>query len=100
MQPSASKRISAPSLGVPRAVSRKQAIPRRPAPRRSAAALRELSNQRLRRRLVEIGGKASAIDHHAQGAPIRKLGDQVALAQARGIAADPTRGGGDQALAD
>src|SRR6266446_4525881 len=57
--------------------------------RRRGAARRKFRNLCLRRGIVEVGGKAAAIDRHAERAAIREFGDQVAPAQAHRVGANP-----------
>ena len=66
--------------------------------RRRGAACRKVRNLRLRRGIVEVGGKTAAIDCHAQRAAMREFGDQVAPAQAHRVGAEPQGRDVDQPL--
>ncbi|HEX4617447.1 MAG TPA: hypothetical protein VH230_16220 [Stellaceae bacterium] len=73
--------------------------PAQPAARsRLGAPRRETSVAGLRQRVVEIGGKAPAIDGHAERAAIGEGGDHIAPPQAHGVPAVPSGGDVDQPL--
>ena len=90
--PSLSKRTSAPSLGAPREVSRKQPTPMPRSRPCAFAAARRAAKPAVSARAsggVEIGDEAARIDRHAHGGPVRERGDQVLPPQLGRIAAEP-----------
>ena len=73
--------------------------PAQPTARRRTGAPRcVIGVASVRQRVIEIGGKAPAIDCHAERAAMGESGDHIAPAQAHRITADPARGDIDQPL--